>query len=139
MGQLLSHASDVYAYDYFGVLFVLAVLEWVLPRQPVGVAVRTRWIGNVAVAAVDFLVLRLLLPVAGVAWAATCARRGWGVFNHVAVAPAIGVVSSVAILDAIAYGQHVLFHRIPVLWRLHRTHHTDHEVDFTTGFRFHPI
>ena len=139
MDQLLSHASDVYAYDYFGVLFVLAVLEWVLPRQPVGPAVRTRWIGNAAVAAVDLLVLRLLLPVAGVAWAATCASRGWGLFNHVTWPRAAGVVSAVAILDVATYAEHILFHRVPVLWRLHRTHHTDHEVDFTTGFRFHPV
>ena len=43
------------------------------------------------------------------------------------------------VLDLVIYLQHVLFHAVPALWRLHRMHHADLEFDVTTGTRFHPI
>ena len=51
----------------------------------------------------------------------------------------VGVVSSVVVLDLAIYLQHVLFHAVPSLWRLHRMHHADLEFDVSTGLRFHPI
>lgn len=139
MEALLHFASRVYAFDYFGVLFVLAVLEWVLPRRPAGDTIRVRWLGNAAVAVADALVLRLLFPVAGVLWAALCVDRGWGVLNRAVLPGWIGLIVSIAVLDAFTYAEHYLLHRVPFLWRIHLTHHTDQDVDFTTGLRFHPI
>jgi sterol desaturase/sphingolipid hydroxylase (fatty acid hydroxylase superfamily) len=49
------------------------------------------------------------------------------------------IIVSVMVLDLAIYLQHVLFHAVPALWRLHRMHHADLEVDVTTGLRFHPI
>jgi sterol desaturase/sphingolipid hydroxylase (fatty acid hydroxylase superfamily) len=49
------------------------------------------------------------------------------------------VLLAVMALDLANYLQHVLFHAVPALWRLHRVHHADLEVDVTTGTRFHPI
>ncbi|MDQ6986571.1 MAG: sterol desaturase family protein, partial [Mariprofundaceae bacterium] len=49
------------------------------------------------------------------------------------------VVVSVLLLDLLIYAQHVLFHAVPVLWRLHKVHHADQEIDVSTGLRFHPI
>jgi sterol desaturase/sphingolipid hydroxylase (fatty acid hydroxylase superfamily) len=49
------------------------------------------------------------------------------------------VLLAVAALDLAIYLQHVLFHAVPALWRLHRMHHADLEIDVTTGARFHPI
>jgi len=76
--------------------------------------------------------------VLSVGWAAYCAKRGWGVFNHVDwpawLTTAIGIVW----LDFLLYAQHVAMHKVPLLWRSHRTHHTDHDYDFTTGLRAHP-
>ena len=43
------------------------------------------------------------------------------------------------LLDLAIYLQHVLFHAVPVLWRLHRMHHADLDIDVTTGLRFHPV
>jgi sterol desaturase/sphingolipid hydroxylase (fatty acid hydroxylase superfamily) len=65
--------------------------------------------------------------------------RGWGLFNLMAVPAWVGVVSSVVVLDLAIYLQHVLFHAVPVLWRLHRMHHADLEFDVSTGLRFHPL
>ncbi len=65
--------------------------------------------------------------------------RGWGLFNLVSLPPWIEVVLAVIVLDLAIYGQHVLFHYVPALWRIHRMHHADLDIDVTTGARFHPV
>ena len=49
------------------------------------------------------------------------------------------VAIAVVVLDLVIYLQHVMFHAVPALWRLHRMHHADLDVDVTTGSRFHPV
>jgi len=65
--------------------------------------------------------------------------RGWGLFNLLSFPSWIEVVLAVIVLDLSIYGQHVLFHYVPVLWRVHRMHHADLDIDVTTGTRFHPV
>ena len=50
----------------------------------------------------------------------------------------LAIPAAVLLLDLTIYGQHVVFHAVPLLWRLHRMHHADLEFDVTTGLRFHP-
>jgi sterol desaturase/sphingolipid hydroxylase (fatty acid hydroxylase superfamily) len=66
-------------------------------------------------------------------------QRGWGLMNAVAAPAWIAVPVSVLLLDLAIYLQHVAFHAVPALWRLHRMHHADLDIDVTTGLRFHPI
>jgi sterol desaturase/sphingolipid hydroxylase (fatty acid hydroxylase superfamily) len=66
-------------------------------------------------------------------------ERHWGLLNNVPLPPWLGVVFGVMALDLAIYLQHVLFHAIPTLWRLHMVHHADLDIDVTTGLRFHPI
>jgi sterol desaturase/sphingolipid hydroxylase (fatty acid hydroxylase superfamily) len=66
-------------------------------------------------------------------------REGWGVFNNVALPYWLEVALSAALLDFVIYLQHVMFHAVPALWRLHMMHHADMDYDVTTGTRFHPI
>jgi sterol desaturase/sphingolipid hydroxylase (fatty acid hydroxylase superfamily) len=87
----------------------------------------------------DTLLVRLVFATAPVGMALLAETHGWGLF-HALEAPAwLAVVASVILLDLAIYLQHVLFHAVPVLWRLHRMHHADLEFDVTTGVRFHPI
>ncbi|WP_328590328.1 sterol desaturase family protein [Veronia nyctiphanis] len=51
----------------------------------------------------------------------------------------IAVIASVIILDFLIWGQHLLFHNVPVLWRLHAVHHADRDLDVSSGGRFHPV
>ena len=89
--------------------------------------------------AVDTLLVRILFPTTAVGLALLAEARGFGLFNVVALPAWVAVVASVVILDLAIYLQHVLFHAVPALWRLHRMHHADLEFDVTTGLRFHPI
>lgn len=135
----VAQATTTYAYGYFGALLALLVLEWVVPRRSAGVALGARWAGNLALAILDGIILRLLLPASGIAWAVICAQRGWGLLHGADLPTWAACLVSLALLDLVSYFQHGLLHRVPLLRRIHVTHHTDREVDVTTGFRFHPI
>ena len=87
----------------------------------------------------DALVVRIVIPTSAVGFGVLAESRGWGLFNHVPWPMWLAVALAVVLLDLAIYGQHVLFHFVPVLWRFHRMHHADLDVDVTTGTRFHPI
>ena len=66
-------------------------------------------------------------------------EENWGLLNNIAINSYVKMFLAVLILNLIIYLQHVMFHTFPLLWRLHRMHHTDLDFDVTTGSRFHPI
>jgi sterol desaturase/sphingolipid hydroxylase (fatty acid hydroxylase superfamily) len=122
-----------------GVFAVLAIWEFVGPRRKQSIGRGWRWPNNLGVVAVNTLLVRVVFPTTAVGLALIAETRGFGLFNAVALPAWIGVLASVVILDCAIYLQHVLFHAVPALWRLHRMHHADLEFDVTTGLRFHPI
>jgi sterol desaturase/sphingolipid hydroxylase (fatty acid hydroxylase superfamily) len=83
--------------------------------------------------------MRIIAPAGAVGFALFAGSRGWGLFNRLAWPPWLEVLGAVLVMDLAIYLQHRLFHRVPVLWRLHRMHHSDLDVDVTTGARFHPL
>lgn len=123
---------------FLTMLVVMAAWEWARPRRGPRISRRLRWTSNLAVVAIDTLVARVVLPVSVVGFAVVAAERGWGVFNVVNVPGWLAFPVSVLAFDLAIYFQHVLFHAVPGLWRLHRMHHADLELDVTTGVRFHP-
>ena len=117
----------------------MAVWELVAPRRSQAIGRGWRWPNNLGVVAVNTLLVRILFPTTAVGFALLAEARGFGLFNVIALPPGSAVVASVIILDLAIYLQHVLFHAVPALWRLHRMHHADLEFDVSTGLRFHPI
>ena len=79
------------------------------------------------------------MPLGALGFASFCTARGWGLLNVVALPRAVAVIGAVIALDFAIYLQHVMFHALPVLWRVHRMHHTDLDLDVTSGVRFHPV
>ena len=124
---------------FFGILVLIAAWEFIAPRRQQFVARKLRWPGNLAIVAFNTLLLRLLLPYTAVVVAIAARDNSWGILNQLDLPVWQAVVVSVVVLDFVVYAQHVLFHAVPVLWRLHRMHHADTEIDVTTGSRFHPI
>jgi sterol desaturase/sphingolipid hydroxylase (fatty acid hydroxylase superfamily) len=124
---------------FAGVFIVMAVWEFVVPRRKQTIGRGWRWPNNLGVVIVDTLLVRILFPTTAVGLAMLAEARGFGFFNILALPTWVGVVASVVILDLAIYLQHVLFHAVPALWRLHRMHHADLEFDVSTGLRFHPI
>ena len=136
---ILTDASENYAYAYFGIIIVIALAEWAVPRRAPGETLTVRWVNNFALTIVDSIVLRVVFPVATITWAVVCAERGWGLLNSVEWPRPLVWLIAIGALDLALYGQHRLLHAVPILWRIHRTHHSDIDYDFTTGARFHPI
>jgi len=124
---------------FAGVFVVMAIWELLTPRRPQAIGRNWRWPNNLGVVAVDVLLVRILLPITAVGLALFAEARGIGLFNMIALPAWASIVISVILLDLAIYLQHVLFHAVPALWRLHRMHHADLEFDVTTGLRFHPI
>jgi sterol desaturase/sphingolipid hydroxylase (fatty acid hydroxylase superfamily) len=83
--------------------------------------------------------VRILFPTAAVGFALVGEDHGWGALNNVSLPFWAKCLVSVIALDLVIYAQHVTFHAVPVLWRLHRMHHADLEFDVTTDVRFHPV
>src|SRR5260370_30990559 len=86
---------------------------------------------------VNTALLRLILPAGAVGFAFFCSARGLGFFNAMHVRILLTILPSVVILDFVIYLQHVMFHAVPILWRVHRMHHADPDFHVTTGIRFH--
>ena len=117
----------------------MALWEWRAPRRALPVGRKGRWFGNLGLLAIDIVAVKLLVPTAAVGVALIAAEHGWGLLPLFHVPFWAAVPLSIVALDLIIYGQHLVFHRVPWLWRVHRMHHADVEIDVTTGVRFHPI
>ena len=136
---LLIFAQYIRLVAFCGIFAVMALWELIGPRRKQTVGRTWRWPNNLGVVLVDTVLVRILFPTTAVGLALVANERGIGLLNVVSVPPSIGVVVSVILLDLAIYFQHVLFHAVPMLWRLHRMHHADLDIDVSTGLRFHPI
>ena len=139
MSWVMSHEPLVRLGFFFGVFAVMAVWELVVPRRQLRAPKGFRWFANLGIMVLGTLVVRILFPAAAVGMALVAANRGWGLLNNLELAPAVSIMVSVLILDLAIYLQHVMFHAVPALWRLHMVHHADIDFDCTTGLRFHPL
>ena len=121
------------------VFFAVALWELLAPRRRQAFGRLVRWPNNLGLLLVDSVVLRVVAPGAAVAVALEGQAHGWGLLNALALPGWASVVLAIVLLDLAIYFQHVMFHAVPTLWRLHRVHHADLDYDITTGTRFHPI
>jgi sterol desaturase/sphingolipid hydroxylase (fatty acid hydroxylase superfamily) len=137
--DVLGYESVIRLGCFGGVLLLMALWEALAPRRRLTVRRPLRWASNLGLVALDTLVVRFLVPLGAVGIALVAAERGWGAFNNVVVPGWLAVALSVVALDLVIYLQHVMFHAVPLLWRLHMVHHADLDFDATTGVRFHPV
>lgn len=124
---------------FFTVLLLVALGEILSPRRPLLDNKKRRWLTNLSLVAIDTATVRILLPVLPVAAAQFTQEHHWGILNMLPTPFWLKALFSFIILDFVIYLQHLLFHYTPLLWRLHRMHHTDLDLDVTSGNRFHPL
>ncbi len=124
---------------FLGIFATMVLWEVLAPRRRRAQSRWVRWPSNLGIVAVNTVVLRLAIPTAAVGLALIADGRGWGLLNQLALPGWLAILVAVIVLDFTIYLQHVLFHAVPALWRLHRMHHADLDFDVTTGARFHPI
>ncbi|MCK5923365.1 MAG: sterol desaturase family protein, partial [Methylococcales bacterium] len=145
---VLSYEATIRLTCFFGIFAVMFLREVLAPKRPLSVSKALRWRSNIGIVVLNTVVLRLLFPTAAVGVALVVEQQGWGVLNviqnHVISEPnlfysSLIVITAVIVMDLAIYTQHVMSHQLPMLWRLHRVHHTDLDYDVTTGARFHPL
>lgn len=137
--SLLVNEPTVRLIAFLSVLGLVAAFELVSPRRRQEIPRVIRWSNNIALVVLDTLILRMTFPVMAVGLAVIATDKQWGLFNLIDAPVWLEILLAIVLLDLAIYLQHVLFHAVPVLWRLHRMHHADLEFDATTGLRFHPI
>ncbi|HMF11342.1 MAG TPA: sterol desaturase family protein [Gemmataceae bacterium] len=121
------------------VLVSMTIAELALPRRSLACRRPVRWASNLGLATLNVLIVRAVLPLGAVGVAFAAEAREWGLFNNLPVPRWLAVILAFLAFDFLIYLQHVMFHAVPALWRLHMVHHADHDVDFSTGLRFHPL
>ena len=135
----MDNESIIRVLCFFLLLVMMLTWEQFFPRRSTGILHRLRQVNNLLLLVIDVLAVRLLFPIAVVGMAELVNDRGWGLFNLLQVHPVASFLVSLVVLDLVIYLQHVAFHKIPIFWKFHRVHHTDKEIDVTTGIRFHPF
>lgn len=137
MSPLLETAVRLGA--FFGVLLTLTVVERLFPRRARVVPKSPRWASNLALVVLNTVAVRILIPITAVAAALTTAQWGWGLLQFVVWPVWLEALLAVVAFDLAIYAQHVAFHHVPAMWRLHLVHHADLDLDVTTGLRFHTL
>ncbi len=125
--------------SFLPAFLLVAMWELLSQRRSLTTSKKNRWISNLGITFLNPLVLRLVFPVLALDMAVIAQKQGWGLLNNFDSPYWLAVMIGMVLLDLTIYLQHVMFHAIPILWRLHMVHHADLDYDVTTGLRFHPI
>ena len=137
--EILERLASAYLPLMLGVLALAMLAEGVRARRALQHSVRRRWFASATLLVIDQVAVRVALPLTLVGAALLAQSRGWGLFNVAEVSTAVAIATAMLAMDAVTYAVHRLEHRVPLLWRLHRLHHSDPDLDVTTQFRFHPL
>jgi len=124
---------------FLGTFALMALLEFILPKKERALPRGKRWLTNWSLVVINSVSMRFLIPVLAVSVAQYVNQSGWGLLNLVDLPFWLDCVIAIIALDMLIYWQHVASHHLPVLWRFHKVHHADRDIDVTTGARFHPI
>lgn len=128
----------------FAAIFsALAVLELLHPRLERPELMRAlkarRWFTNLSLLLISSLILRIAFPAAATGVALFAQTQGYGLFPRSGLTPFLAGLLAFVILDFAIWLEHLVFHKLPLFWRIHRVHHADTGLDLTTGLRFHPL
>jgi len=131
--------STIRIIAFLGIFTLMALWEAYKPAHNASIPRAERWRANLSLVILGAIISRILLPASLLGVSLWAADQHIGLLNVIDTPSWLAIVVSVLILDVVIYWQHRLFHRIPLLWRVHKMHHADSHVDTTTGLRFHPI
>lgn len=134
--------EPVFRFSLFaGIFLIMALLEAWLPRRQRRHRRQGRWVTNFGILLSSYaavLAVTFVIPVTAVISAMYAQTQGWGLFNLVEWPVWLEYLAGFILLDFVIWGQHLVTHKVPILWRLHRVHHTDEDLDATSAVRFHP-
>lgn len=136
---LFDHGSTLYSVFLLSSLAIVAFWEHVAARRRLRAELTTRWAGNFSLLFVNGILMWLAYAGWGIAASMAASKYQGGLMHHVTLPGWMEVIVALLLLDLGHFAIHWVLHKVPLLWRVHRVHHTDQDFDFTTGARFHPI
>jgi sterol desaturase/sphingolipid hydroxylase (fatty acid hydroxylase superfamily) len=136
---IIQHEAQLRFGFFLGIFAAVALAEILVPRRALTTRKAGRWFANIGIVVLNTIAVRLVFPAAAMGMAILAEQRGWGLLNNIQAPYGFAVIAGALALDFVIYLQHVMFHAVPTLWRLHMMHHADLDFDVTTGTRFHPI
>lgn len=140
---LTSHEAALRLAVFATIFGLCAGAEALWPRRPRLQPRLQRWFTNLSMLALATMLVRALAALAPLVGAMAAAhfaqQQGWGLFNHLDWPIWLEIVLAAIALDLAIWAQHLATHHIPLLWRLHRVHHCDRDLDASSALRFHPL
>ena len=119
-----------------GILFFL-VFELLAPYRERSVSKWKRWLNNLALTLFNSSIINLVFAGAIVATTVYVQNHKLGILNMIQMPGWAKILAAVAFMDFMLYVWHLLNHEVPFLWRFHRVHHSDLNMDVSTATRFH--
>lgn len=138
----MEHESTIRLGVFLGLFILLAGAEALMPRRGRSQTRLRRWTTNWALSFLNTGTMQLLalaLPLLAVGAALDAEANGWGLFNRLEWPTGVELVLAILLFDLAIWAQHLITHKVPLLWRFHRMHHADRDIDVTTAIRFHPV
>lgn len=124
---------------FISVFLLMLMLESFIARHPT-VDSKSRRLGiNLGLTGLNTLLVKLVFGAAAVGAAEIAESSGWGLLNILDGPRALELFLAVLFLDLAIYFQHVIIHKVPLFWRFHVVHHSDLDLDVSSGLRFHPV
>jgi len=124
---------------FVGVFVIMVLAETFAPRKQRALPRTQRWFTNVSLVIIDSVAVRVFIPILAISAADFATQNSWGLLSLIAAPVWVKAVIAIVLLDLLIYLQHIASHKLPILWRFHKVHHVDRDIDVTTGARFHPI
>ncbi|MBZ8118441.1 sterol desaturase family protein [Roseovarius sp. LXJ103] len=138
----MEHETLIRLGIFLGLFALFAALEAWAPRRVRSEPRGRRWVTNWSITILNTCALRALavgLPLLAVGAALDAEAQGWGLMNAWELPLWLAVIATILIFDFAIWAQHLITHKIPLLWRFHRVHHADRDIDVSTAIRFHPV
>ncbi len=136
---LTSHAALMAAVLVLMVFFTVAIWETFAPNHPPRPGQHRRWIRSASFHVIGLLVSGLCVPIAASTVVDWAQLHSIGLFNQLQLPTVLAALLGVVLLDFGDYVTHRAMHAVPVLWRFHRVHHSDLDVDCATDLLHHPV
>lgn len=129
----------VWWYVFVLAFVAIAMSETFLPFRSLPSSTPRRWASNAILQAFSTAAVFCAYQLTGLELAFMLQANAHGVLNHVSIPYSLRFAFGFVVLDLGAYTSHRLFHAFTLLWRVHQVHHSETDLDLTTGLRFHPL
>lgn len=135
---MLSHDHLFRLFLFVGLFGVMFAIEGLFPARSWKDLRKNRALFSIKLAAVNNAFMVFVVATPFFWWANFVEKSNFGLSSYLGIRGIYNVVATVILFDFLDGIKHLMFHRVPIMWRFHRVHHTDTHLDIFTSLRYHP-